>query len=593
MLEALAHRDVPVGQVTQPLALLAAADATSPVRPLLAHGLLVAVGTDLVELPREVGLLMRGPRPLGDLSPEPPQPAGDMREGAVVDRSGGGQAGALLRVMTGMLEAIAADAPRQLKSGGLGVRELRRLARGLDLTEPVAALLLEIAYDAELLAPTDELEPQWAPTPVFDKWLTLEPAEAWRQLVMTWLSMPRLPSLVGMRDDGGHAVNALSLEVIRTSAGRLRRRILDGAGALPAGLAVTPEGLAGILAWRAPRLSGVWQQQIVADVLAEAEALGLTGQGALTSYGRALLTGGDPTAVAEHLPPPVDHVLVQADLTVVAPGPLVPELAREIALVADVESSGGATVFRVTEGSVRRALDSGRTAAELQSLFADRSRTPVPQALRYLIDDTARRHGSVRVGTASSYLRCDDESAIAAMAVDKDLLRLRLRRIAPTVLLARAPVREVLERLRSRGYAPVPESTEGAVVLAEPELRRAPVPRKAAYPTYEPVLAEADIASLVQRVRAGEGAARRVREVGRVPGITTATTLGMLQSAVQAGEPVTIRYVNADGESSMRTVEPASVGSGYLHGFDHHRGEMRTFALHRIISVVPGPSYDD
>src|SRR3712207_8225282 len=60
---------------------------------------------------------------------------------------------------------------------------------------------------------------------------------------------------------------------------------------------------------------------------------------------------------------------------------------------SDVESSGGATVFRVSESSVRRALDSGWSAADLHDFFARASRTPVPQALDYLVDDVARQHG--------------------------------------------------------------------------------------------------------------------------------------------------------------------------------------------------------
>ena len=40
----------------------------------------------------------------------------------------------------------------------------------------------------------------------------------------------------------------------------------------------------------------------------------------------------------------------------IAPGPLVPELRGRIALVADVESAGAATVYRVSDASVRRAL---------------------------------------------------------------------------------------------------------------------------------------------------------------------------------------------------------------------------------------------
>ena len=99
-------------------------------------------------------------------------------------------------------------------------------------------------------------------------------------------------------------------------------------------------------------------------------------------------------ALAALLPEPVDHVLLQADLTAVAPGPLESQLARRLQLVADVESRGGATVYRFTPGSVRRALDTGWSAAEVHEFIGSVSRTPVPQPLSYLVDDTARTFGS-------------------------------------------------------------------------------------------------------------------------------------------------------------------------------------------------------
>ena len=138
--------------------------------------------------------------------------------------------------------------------------------------------------------------------------------------------------------------------------------------------------------------------------------------------GRALLAG-DPEAAADALdaalPPPVDHVLLQADLTAVAPGPLTPDLDRELTLAADVESRGGATVFRFTPDSVRRALDAGRTGDDLITWLERASSTPVPQPLRYLVQDTARRYGRIRIGTASCYVRADDESALAELLADR------------------------------------------------------------------------------------------------------------------------------------------------------------------------------
>ena len=115
------------------------------------------------------------------------------------------------------------------------------------------------------------------------------------------------------------------------------------------------------------------------------------------------------------LPEPVDHVLIQADLTAVAPGPLESSLARRLQLVADVESRGGATVYRFTSGSVRRALDVGWSAVEVHEFVSTVSRTPVPQPLTYLVDDTARTFGNIRVGHAEAFLRADDETALSEL----------------------------------------------------------------------------------------------------------------------------------------------------------------------------------
>jgi predicted DNA-binding transcriptional regulator YafY len=260
-----------------------------------------------------------------------------------------------------------------------------------------------------------------------------------------------------------------------------------------------------------------------------------------------------------------------------------------MALVADVESAGAATVYRVTEATVRRALDAGRSAADLHELFRARSRTPVPQALTYLVDDVARRHGALRAGSAGAYLRCDDEALLAAVVADRKVDSLRLRRIAPTVVVAKAGVERMLAVLREAGYAPVAESPEGAVVITRPDARRAagrPALPRAAEP---PAVGDGQLAELVRAVRAGDralrSAAQAVSAAVDVPGVTTATTLGLLRDAAAANQAVLLGYVNAQGTASQRIVEPASVNGGYLHGYDHKRDEMRTFALHRITSV--------
>lgn len=561
----------------------------TPVRWLLGRALLVGVEPNTVELPREVGLAIRGAQPLGPSIAEPPAVPAQGLSVSTVDGAAAGQAVTAVRVAEALLEEFSDNPARSLRSGGLGVRELRRLSKVLDLPESETALLLEVVHTAGLLAISGSVEPEWLPTADYDLWTSLPTQSKWARLATTWLTMPRLPSLIGLRDDRDKPVVPLSYEVGRSGAPAMRRRILEAVAEIDG--APEQDSLVALLQWRAPRRTGPHFADVVAAILGEAETLGVTGRGAMTTFGQALLAGADAAkAIVGALPEPVDHVLCQADLTVVAPGPLEPDLAHEMALVADIESSGGATVYRVTDSSVRRAMDAGRTADELHELFRSRSRTPVPQALDYLIDDVARRHGVLRIGAAAAYLRCDDPAVLAALLADRGLDLLRLRRIAPSVVLSRSPVNELLDVLRQHGYAPVAESPDGAVVISRPDARRAATRQwPSGRPVEPPAPTDEQLEQLVRQVRAGDDAARRSRQTSigtTVPGVTTASTLGLLQSAVREGRPVWLGYVNAQGAASQRIVEPISVGGGFLHGFDHKNSESRTFSLHRITSVA-------
>ena len=77
------------------------------------------------------------------------------REPKAVDSAGAGQAMEAVRHTEALLEPLAAEPAPVLRSGGLGVRDLRRLARTTGLDEPTAALLLEVAYAAGLLGELD------------------------------------------------------------------------------------------------------------------------------------------------------------------------------------------------------------------------------------------------------------------------------------------------------------------------------------------------------------------------------------------------------------------------------------------------------
>jgi XPB/Ssl2-like helicase family protein/WYL domain-containing protein len=298
------------------------------------------------------------------------------------------------------------------------------------------------------------------------------------------------------------------------------------------------------------------------------------------------------------LPAPIDHVLLQADLTAVAPGPLAGDLARRLAAVADVESRGGATVYRFSESSVRRAFDSGWSAADVHDFVASASRTPVPQALSYLVDDVSRRFGTIRVGAVESFLRSDDETSLAELVHHPRAGPLRLRRIAPTVVVSDVPLAVLLPRLRELGAAPVVEAPDGTVRLARRETLRARTPRRPAAPTETAVApgqvdartaarSAARVAATVTAVRAGDRAAasRPEAAVRTAEPTTPAATLAVLREAVETRDSVWLGYVDNDGSTVERVVDPVTVDAGWLSAYDHRTTDVQSFAVHRITAV--------
>ncbi|MFF2779721.1 helicase-associated domain-containing protein [Streptomyces sp. NPDC058052] len=647
----------PYGEVT--------ARPTPPVGWLRDRGLLLPVSPRTVVLPREVALHLRGGR--AHRAPEPRAPEVGVARAygpQAVDGAAAGQAYAALATVEELLKSWDHGGPAVLRAGGLAVRDLKRTAAALDVPEPVAAFWLELAYGAGLLASDGEADERYAPTPAYDDWLDQPPAERWARLVTSWLAATRTPGLVGGQDAKGRTLSALGPDLDRAAAPEVRHRVLGLLATLPPGTAADPESLLARLRWERPSrggsgsaasrtggppapaadpgaepgAAGAWasatrpagapaqpaaarpaadlRERLARWVLGDAELLGITGRGALSTAARALLNlplgkaagpaaeggGVEPEVAAERaaelleplLPQAVDHVLLQADLTAVAPGPLLRPLAEALSVLADVESKGGATVYRFTAGSVRRALDTGRSASDLHAFLAAHARTPVPQPLAYLIDDVARKHGHLRIGAASAYVRCDDDALLGEILADRRSAPLRLRRLAPTVLAAQSDPASLLEGLRSMGYAPAAESAEGDVLITRADAHRTP-PRTAPAPVPDgPPAPDATLlTAAVRAIRAGDRAATAVRKEpaapaasGGLPRTSAAETLATVQAAALTGSAVWIGYVNAEGAASQRVIAPVRVEGGFVTGYDHTADEVRTYPLHRITGVA-------
>jgi hypothetical protein len=583
----------PTGRLEGASREVARREASSPVERLLARGLLVATDARTVVLPREVGVCLRSGRLTREPVHEPPALEGPVRDTDTVDRAAAGAAFELVRGVEVLLERWGSHPPAVLRGGGVSVRDLRSAASLLGVDSRTAAVQVEVAREAGLLEEAEEEDGDvWLPTDAFDAWLDRTFAQRWLLLARAWLETQRTVGLVGRRDDRDRLVNALAPDLERPLAPEARRLAMQALSAAEPGQACTPDSVVARVSWLRPRRGGL-RDDVVRWSLDEAAVLGVAGLGVLSTHGAALVRddreAGADTLLAPLLPETVDHVLLQADLTAVAPGPLETDLARDLAQCAEVESRGGATVYRFTETSVRHALDMGWTATDVHEFVAARSRTPVPQPLTYLIDDVARRHGQLRVGLAETYLRCDDEPLVREILADPSVASLRLRRVAPTVLVTDMPVDLVLSRLREAGRAPVAEGPDGSVAATGHTHRRARGRRDRRRVHDVPVPRARDLDATVAAIRAGDRAAasRPAAGAARARRGAPAATMAHLREAAEAGGTVWLAYVDRDGGQTERLVDPLRVEGGWLTAYDHRADDTRTFAVHRIGAVSP------
>jgi hypothetical protein len=593
----LDHVDAHGGEATTGAARrrVTAAEAGTPVEELLAHRLLVPRDDGLVVVPGEVSLALRGGRTTREPVDALPPLATSQRSTALVDRAAAGAAYEAVHRVELLLDHWGLEPPAELRAGGLGVRDLKATALLLHTTQPVTALLVEVAAEAGLLATRADAagDPVWVPTDAYDAWLARDLADRWLLLVTSWLRSPRVPGLVGTRDSAGRGRNALGPDLPSPTVAESRRMALAALAELGDGEVLASgtgvPSLVARVAWLRPRRPRARADE-VARAVEESAALGLTGLGGMPAYGRLLVAGdeqGAAAALAPLLPEPVTQVVLQADLTAVATGPLESGVARRLHLVAEVESRGGATVYRFTRGSVRRALDQGWSAAEVHAFLDEVAATEVPQPLRYLVDDTARTFGSIRAGHAEAFLRADDETVLTELLHHPKAGSLRLRRLAPTVVVSDLPLDVLLPRLRELGAAPVVEAADGTVRVARADVLRARAPAGRRRPG--PAVAARETAAAAQvaaAIRAGDQVAA-ARPAGAVESLTPSGSLAALREAVESGEPVLIGYVDNHGTRTERLVHPRSVEGGQLAAYDVRSDDLRRFAVHRITSVRP------
>ena len=573
----------PTGALAGADRVVAAADARGPVEHLLARRLLLPLDAETVILPREVAWHVRGGRFARDpVGPRPPGVSGRQRKPELIDRAAAGAAYGLVHDLELTGHTLESRPHRLLRDGGLGQRDLTALARELGRETDYAGFLLECGA-ASIFAPAPDQVLR--PTREFDHWTRRTPVERWQEIAQAWLTADRLFSRSLQPDS-----RPLGPEADISYAAVLRRLLLEVLVEAGTGIVPDPEDLAAAVRWHRPRLGRVplrletgigWLRQ-------EAAWLGLLAFEATSSLTGAVLSPerSAPDALGTLFPEPVETIIVQADLTAVAAGPLPYQLAADLRLLADQESRGGGGVYRFSGRTLRRALDAGWSVDRMRNWLQQHSSTRLPQPLSYLIDDVARHHGSVRVGRAETYIGVDDPVKLAALLADPGAASLGLRQIGNDAIVAQAQFDEVLRFLERLGHHPALDSASEAGT-------EQPAPRA---PTPERVRREPSAAEVAAIVLAGESTSTSSGPSGdedvEAGAGSTAETLDRLDAAVRRARPISLRIVTADGEPVERRISPLDLSGGQIRGVDLSSARVVTIPLARVLFASEADAAD-
>ncbi|MEY3430578.1 MAG: hypothetical protein RJB30_510 [Actinomycetota bacterium] len=549
---------------------------------LLENNFLVPIDKLTVALPREVGIHLRGGKVHREARPTEPTISGTKLKSVEIERAAVASIATLLRLVSELANFWAEESPTAIQSGGIGVRDLKKAAEHLGVDEPFTAFLSELSHQIGIIVV--DSDGRILPTANFDIYQTKNAEEQWRELVAAWRISSRAFGLIGRSESRN--VNALGPELDRSNAARIRQLTLEILANNP-DLAADPESLIHAVAWHYPhRRSITPTDELVRWTIREAEWLGLTGAGAISTFAVKFLRNEKKLGINSALPDPVDHILIQGDNTAIAPGPLTVEIARQLSTFADIESRGGATVYRFTESSIRRGLDHGHSGEEIRSFLKEVSKTPVPQPLDYLVTDVAKKHGRLRIGNSISYIRCDDESIIKSILNDRKVEHLRLRQIAPQVLISDSEVSDLMAELREAGYFPAGENGQGAVIKAPTLLRAKSRPKPpriiAEFAPPTPEIMKVAIRTL----RTGERTTLR-RTTGEIPRNTATETLALINEYLGKGVALRIGYADTNGAVSLRVIDPLSISMGTLIARDHLTNGITPFKIARITGVTP------
>jgi hypothetical protein len=273
--------------------------------------------------------------------------------------------------------------------------------------------------------------------------------------------------------------------------------------------------------------------------------------------------------IGKHMPQLQARVILQTDLSIVAPGPLEVEAEDRLREFAQAESIGLASHFRLTPLSVSYALERGHSIEQIRKSLVELSGMALPQPVDYLLNDVFRRFGRIKVVSDESgggaYIKVADSTLAIELANDLRHRIIALRQIDPTTLYSKYTADVVYFTLRDYGHLAVRANQDDTVISPE---RINSQTEKAA--VVDPVKA------LIAKLRtadnnSGDGENEMM--------------LRQLQLAIKNKSAIAVSYLGKDGTEHRFILEPVAISNGRLRSRDKKADIERTLPLANIVKL--------
>ncbi len=352
-----------------------------------------------------------------------------------IDRDCGIEIFETMQAITELIFDLEHRFVREVGKKNVGLPDIKRFSTHLRKTNEYAKQIYELSHLANLIILANG---RWQLSGQSQKWLDWNPGERFEHLAKTW------------RQILGDA-----------SAKELQAAISKNLGvtSLEKQLAKTYPFADGSVSSKITKLESL------------ASLIGLSANGWMSSWAPKVLKSEYSAAsnqAAATLPQPQDKLICQADLTLIAPGPLPTDIEITLRRFADTEQIGMASTYRLSALSISHGLETGLELSEIRELLVRLSGNSIPQPIEYLLNEAEARFGRLKVigGELNerTIVQSTDKVLLAEILNDTKLKPFALSQLEDGQLASRFEPEVLYFGLREIGFVAIRVDSDGKVI---------------------------------------------------------------------------------------------------------------------------------